>query len=103
MPKLVWIETRAEILHAHPPVGVDERGELRMIDRAVLLFREEYPITARHVTDRLGRACQEAPPVGPGTPELGVVLQHLRRVALRVEGDRDKRDLDAKVRPQRVL
>ena len=52
-------EARAEILHAHLPVGINEGGELRMLDRTVLLLREEYPIPACDVTDRLERACQE--------------------------------------------
>src|SRR5689334_2328613 len=99
MPKLLGIKARAEILHAHMPVGIDESRELRVIDRAVLLLHEEYPIAAGHVTDRLERAGQEAPPLGLGAPELGIVLKHLRRVALRVEGDRHKGDLGAKLRP----
>src|SRR5438270_8713788 len=99
MPELLGIKARAEILDAHLPLGIDERGELRMLDRAVLLLREEYPIMARHVTDHLGRAGQEAPPLGLGTPELGIVLQYLRRVALRVDGDRNKGDLGTELRP----
>src|SRR6266478_8859184 len=99
-PELLGIEARTEILHAYPPVGIDERCELRMLDRAVLLLREEYPIATCHVTDRLERACQEAPPLGLGAPELRVILQHLRRVALGIEGDRNKGDLGAKRRPQ---
>src|SRR5262245_51602657 len=74
-----------------------------MLDRAILVLRKEYPIAAGHVTDRLEGAGQKAPPLGLGAPELGIVLQHLWRVALRVEGDRDKHDLCAEIRPQRVL
>jgi hypothetical protein len=103
MPKFVGIESRAEILHAHLPVGIDERGELGMIDRAVLLLGEEYPIMARRVTDRLGRTGQKGPAVELRTPELGVVLQHLRRVVLGVEADRNKGDLGAEIRTQFVL
>src|SRR5712671_7511457 len=98
-PELLGIEARTEILHAYPPVGIDERCELRMLDRAVLLLRKEYPIAARHVTNRLERACQEAPPFRFGAPELGIILQHLRRVALGVEGDRNKGDLGAELGP----
>src|SRR5438132_403214 len=98
-PEFLGIEARAEILHAYLPLGIDERGELRVLDRAVLLLRKEYPITARHVTDRLERAGQECPAVELGAPELGVILQHLRRVALRVEGDRNKGDLGAELGP----
>src|ERR1700730_12766353 len=74
-----------------------------MLDRTVLLLREEYPIATCHVTDRLERARQEAPPLGLGAPKLGIVLQHLRRVALGVEGDRNKGDPGAEIRSQRVL
>ena len=74
-----------------------------MLDRAVRYFREEYSITAGHVTDRLGRAGQETPPVELGAPELSIVLQHLRCVALGVEGDRNEGDLGTELRPQRVL
>src|SRR5690348_4683215 len=74
-----------------------------MLDGAVLLLRKEYPIAARHVTDRLERAGEKAPPLGLGAPELGIVLQHLRRVVLRIEADRDEGDLGAKRGPQFVL
>src|ERR1700730_14125733 len=103
MPELLGIEARAKILHAHLPVGIDEGGELRMLDRTVLLLREEYPIAACHVTDRLERAGQEAPPLRLSAPKLSIVLQHVRRVALGVEGDRNKGDPGAKLRPKRVL
>src|SRR5262245_62080025 len=74
-----------------------------MIDRAVLLLQEEYPIAAGHVTDRLGRPGKKRPPLWLGAPELRIVLQHLGRVALRVEGNGNKGDLGAELLPERVL
>jgi len=35
---LLRIEPRTEILHAHLAIAVNERGELRMLDRAVVLL-----------------------------------------------------------------
>src|SRR5271165_7512785 len=74
-----------------------------MFDRAVLLLREEYPIMAGHVTDRRERAGQKGPAIELGAPELGVVLQHFRRVALGVEADRNKGDFGSEFRPELVL
>src|ERR1700730_11670317 len=55
-PELLRIEACAEILYAHLPISIDEGGELRMLDRAVLLLREEYPITFCPAHSAAGRS-----------------------------------------------
>src|SRR3954451_19066122 len=74
-----------------------------MLNRAVLFFCEEYPIAAGYLTDRLGRPSKKRPPFGLRPPEFGVFLQHLWRVMLRVESDRNKGNLSAELRPECVL
>src|SRR5207237_9523883 len=102
-PEFVWLEGRAEILDAHLALRIDECGQLRMLDRAILLLRKEYSIAARYLTDRFERARQKAPPLGLRAPEFSIVLQHLRRVVLGIERDRNKGDFGAEHRPQGVL
>src|SRR5262249_12300737 len=87
LPEFLGIKASASLLHAHLALGMDERSKLGVLDRAILLLFKEYPIAAGHVTDGLGRAGQKGPAVGFGAPELGIVLQHLRRVVLGVEAD----------------
>src|SRR5271165_6909281 len=74
-----------------------------MVNRAVLVPSEEYPIAVRHVTDRLRRSGQESPSFGLRSKELSVLLQHLGRIVLRIEGDRHEDDLGAEIMAELVL
>jgi hypothetical protein len=75
-----------------------------MLDRAILLLRKEYPITPRHVADRLERGrSRSSTPRGLAPQNGAKSFNAPGRVALRIEADRNKGDLGAEQRSQRVL
>ena len=66
-------------------------------------LRRIYAVAARYVLDRRRGAGQEAPAGEIGAERLRVLLEHLGRVALRVDGDGNESDLGAEITPELIL
>ena len=58
-------------------------------------------IALQHVADGIGSAGQKVPAVRIGAEVFRVLLQHLRRVALGIDGDRDEDDVLAEAVSER--
>ena len=96
-PKFLRVEAHSEILHAQDAARIDDRGEKRVVHVAVRGLRRKHAVAARHVPDGRRGAGEEAPAGEIGAERLRILLEHFGRVALRVDGDGNERDLGAEV------
>src|SRR5262249_36357796 len=92
------IEGHAEILHAQDAALIDDRGEKSVVDAAVCRLAREHAVAARHLVNSVRRSGEEGPAGKIGAECLRILLEHLRRVAFGIDGDRDEVDLLAKGR-----
>ena len=61
MPKLLRIETNAEILHAQDAAPIDDRRKESVVHVAIPGLRRIYPISARHIPNSRRSAGEKAP------------------------------------------
>ena len=103
VPELLRIEAVAEILDAHGALPVDQRGQQRVVDLAVRRPRHGHAVPLAPLRALPPVAGEEAPAREIGVERSRILLQHLGRVVLGIDRDRDEGDLAAEVRPQLVL
>jgi hypothetical protein len=97
------VEAIAEILDPEHALGIDQRGQEGVVDQIVRGLHGEDAVGPGHRLDRLGLAGQKVPAGEIGAVAQRVVLEHLGRVELGVDGDRDERHLPSEGVAERVL
>src|SRR5712691_2360455 len=100
MPKFLGVEAHPKILHAEDAARIDDRGEKRVVHVAVRALGREHAVPPRYFPDGRGSAGEEAPPREVSPERKCILLQHLRGVALGVDGDGNESDPGAEVRPE---
>src|SRR6266542_490125 len=100
---LVGIELDAHILDAQSPTLIHERREKSMIHIAARRLLVIDAIAFGDLADLSGRPGEKRPAGGICMVRLGVTLEDLRRVALRINSDGKKVDLRTKVRTEAIL
>jgi hypothetical protein len=99
----VGIEADPEVLDAKRPTPIDNGGQEGVIHVAALLTLVVDSVATRNVPDLARCPGQEGPALWPGPVAFGIALEHLRRVALRVERDGDEENPEAEVTAEPVL
>jgi hypothetical protein len=103
MPELLRVEAVTQILYAQIAVAVDEGGEEGVVDTAVRSLAGGHATTMLDIGDGGGIAREEIPSAGVGAEGFGLLAEDLRRVAPRVEGDRNEDDPAAAIGLQSIL
>ena len=100
MQQLIGIETHAQVLDAQGPAGVDEGGGRCGPPRRGASSWSRCRIAgppAGSPVSREERPASQVRPMG-----LGIALEHLRRIPLRIHGDGDKKYLGPESVPRRA-